>query len=164
MKKLLSGLLALAFVLSMSTAAFAADPTINQDTPDPKSGNTNVSFNVEPTYTVTIPETVTLDKTEAGGVITYEKDMTITADAGVRLLEGEKIQVTLTSDYTLTVGTTDLPYTVTVGGTAIDATNNVVAEFTTSADVQTSTLHFAAQNPEFAGNYTDTVTFNIAVQ
>lgn len=158
MKKLLTILLALVMVLSLSVTAFAAD--INQDS-DPKAGNTTVTFNVDPTYTVTIPATVTLAKDEESG--SYKQDATITA-TDVRLKEGETIKVTIASDFTLTAGTTDWPYTVKVGtsDTAI-ATDAIVATFTTNPAEQTSVLHFAAENPTYAGNYSDTVTFTIAV-
>lgn len=167
MKKLLTIMLALVMVLSLSVTALAAD--ITQDS-DPKTGNTTVTFNVDPTYTVTIPATVELEKkTAADETITYEKDLTVSAE-NVRLLEGKQIQVTLTSDFTLTNDTqnggaaTNLSYTVTVGDSATPiVTDGVVATFGTSTTEQTSVLHFAAANPTYAGDYSDTVTFTIAV-
>ena len=121
MKKLLTIMLALVMVLSLSVTALAAD--ITQDS-DPKTGNTTVTFNVDPTYTVTIPATVELEKkTAADETVTYEKDLTVSAE-NVRLLEGKQIQVTLTSDFTLTNDTqnggaaTNLSYTVTIGDSA----------------------------------------------
>lgn len=165
MKKLLTIMLALVMVLSLSVNAFAAN--ITQDS-TPKTADTNVTFNVDPTYTVTIPATVTLAKAADGS---YRQDATITA-ADVRLEEGKTIVVTLASDFKLTTGAAgaiyELPYTVTVGdpGTAI-ATGGTVATFTTDTNsqtsTQTSTLHFAAANPQYAGNYSDTVTFTISV-
>lgn len=167
MKKLLTIMLALVMVLSLSVTALAAD--ITQDS-DPKTGNTTVTFNVDPTYTVTIPATVELEKkTAADETVTYEKDLTVSAE-NVRLLEGKQIQVTLTSDFTLTNDTqnggaaTNLSYTVTVGDSATPiVTDGVVATFGTSTTEQTSVLHFAAANPTYAGDYSDTVTFTIAV-
>lgn len=167
MKKLLTIMLALVMVLSLSVTALAAD--ITQDS-DPKTGNTTVTFNVDPTYTVTIPATVELEKkTAADETVTYEKDLTVSAE-NVRLLEGKQIQVTLTSDFTLTNDTqnggaaTNLSYTVTVGDSATPiVTDGVVATFGTSTTEQTSVLHFAAANPTYAGDYSDTVTFTISV-
>ena len=161
MKKIITLALVSVMALSASATAFAAD--ITQDS-NPKTADTAVTFTVDPTYTVTIPATVTLDKTGTE-TITYEKDLTITASAGVRLLQGESIKVTMDSDFELTAANTNttLPYTVNVGDQDITATNNEVAKFTTSASEQTSTLHFSASNPTYAGDYSDTVTFTIAV-
>lgn len=163
MKKLLAIALALVMVLSLSVTAFAADNTFS---PSDNSGkNTTVTFNVDPTYTVTIPATVTLAKDQDAG--NYKQDATITA-TDVRLLEGQTITVTLASDFKLTTGaagaTYELPYTVKVGDseTAI-ATGDTVATFNTDTNRQSSTLHFAADNPTYAGNYSDTVTFTISV-
>ena len=161
MKKLITLALATLMISTLSMTAFAAE--VNQDTDD-QTGSTAVSFNVDPTYTVTIPATVELEKVEVEGVITYEKNMNVSASS-VRLEEGQKIEIKLSGDFTLDAVATSsykLPYTVTVGGRTI-ATNGVVATFVTTTQEQTSTLHFAAENPTYAGTYTDTVTFTIGV-
>lgn len=161
MKKLLSFTLALVMVLSLSVTVFAG--TVDQDS-SPKTADTSVTFDVDPTYTVTIPATVTLAKAADGS---YKQDADITAE-NVRLLEGQTITVTLAGDFKLTTGavgaTYELPYTVKVGtsDTAI-ATGDIVATFNTDTNSQSGTLHFAAENPTYAGNYSDTVTFTIAV-
>jgi hypothetical protein len=161
MKKLITVLLALAMVATMSTTAFAAEigPGANAS-----QGSTEVSFNVDPTYTVTIPATVELNKVEDNGVITYENDYTLTAQAGVRLKKGEYIEVTVASDFemTTTEGAT-LAYSITAGGNAV-GTGGVVAEFATNKAEQTATIHIAANDPDYAGEYKDTVTFTIAVK
>ena len=166
MKKLLSIPLALTLVLTASTSVFAAD--INQNST--QNADTTVTFKVDPAYTVTIPADVTLDrKTGTDGTITYEKDLTVSA-SDVRLLEGKKVRVTLDSSFKLTTGAQgakyELPYTVKVGtsGSAITS-GDVVADFTTlDSNKWSSTLHFAAENPTYAGDYKDTVIFNIAVE
>lgn len=164
MKKIITLALAAIMALSATATAFAADSTVNQDSQN-QNANTAVTFTVSPTYTVTIPAEVVLEKTGTE-TVTYEKDLTITASAGVRLLEGKKIQVTMDSDFELATDASaayKLPYTVKVGNQEITAVNNEVAEFTTSTDAQTSVLRFAAGNPTYAGDYKDTVTFNIAI-
>ena len=155
MKKLITVLLALAMVATMSVTAFAANST---------GGSTEVSFNVDPTYTVTIPATVELNKVEDNGVVTYENDYTLTAQAGVRLKKGEYIEVTVASDFemTTTEGAT-LDYTITAGGSNV-ANNGVVAEFDTDKLEQTATIHIAANDPDYAGEYKDTVTFTLEVK
>lgn len=162
MKKLLTIMLALVMVLSLSVAAFSAGITQDSNT---KTADTSVTFNVDPTYTVTVPATVTLAKAADGS---YKQDATITA-TDVRLLEDQTITVTLASDFKLITdaagATYELDYKVTVGdsSTAI-ATGDTVATFTTDTNSQSSTLHFAAENPTYAGEYSDTVTFTISVE
>lgn len=161
MKKLITTAIALAMVLAMSTTAFAAE--INQGTTN-KTGNTDITFNVDPTYTITIPATVTLTESAGGG---YESTADITASAGLRLNKGKVINVTLsTCDYTLSSdeGAT-LAYAVKAGTTDITDSITPVATFTTenNSAVQTSTLTFHADEPTYAGDYSNTVTFTIAV-
>ena len=155
MKKLFALILTVAMLATMSTTAFAANTT---------GGSTEVSFNVDPTYTVTIPATVELNKVEDNGVVTYENDYTLTAQAGLRLKRGEYIEVTVASDFemTTTEGAT-LDYTITAENAAV-ANNGVVAEFATDKAEQTATIHIAANDPDYAGEYKDTVTFTVAVK
>ena len=163
MKKIFALAIAAIMAVSASATAFAADSTIDQDSRN-QNADTAVKFTVDPTYTVTIPAEVVLEKTGTD-VITYEKDLTITASAGVRLLEGKNIKVTMDSCFELTAAGTNttLPYTVKVDNQEITAANNEVALFTTSTVEQTKTLRFAADNPTYAGDYSGTVTFNIAI-
>ena len=155
MKKLFALILAVALMATMSVTAFAANTT---------GGSTEVSFNVDPTYTVTIPATVELNKVEDNGAVTYENDYTLTAQAGVRLKKGEYIEVTVASDFEMTTeqGAT-LDYTITKGGNAV-ANNGVIAEFETNKSAQSTTIHIAANDPDYAGEYKDTVTFTVAVK
>ena len=155
MKKLFAVILTVAMLFSLSVTAFAANTT---------GGSTEVSFNVDPTYTVTIPTTVELNKVEDNGVVTYENDYTLTAQAGVRLKKNEYIEVTVASDFKMTTaeGAT-LDYTITAGGNAV-AGGGVVAEFDTDKSEQTATIHIAANDPDYAGEYKDTVTFTVAVK
>ena len=155
MKKLFALILTVCLLATMSVTAFAANTT---------GGSTEVSFNVDPTYTVTIPATVELERQEDNGTVTYENDYTLTAQAGVRLKKGEYIEVTVASEFKMTTaeGAT-LDYTITAENAAI-ATGGVVAEFATDKAEQTATIHIAANDPDYAGEYKDTVTFTIAVK
>ena len=155
MKKLFALILAVVMIATMSVTAFAANT---------EGGSTEVSFNVDPTYTITIPATVELERQEDNGIVTYENDYTIGANAGVRLKKGEYIEVTVASDFkmTTTEGAT-LDYTITAENAAV-ANNGVVAEFATDKAEQTATIHIAANDPDFAGEYKDTVTFTLTVK
>ncbi len=155
MKKIFALILTVAMLATMSLTVFAENTA---------GGSTEVTFNVDPTYTVTIPATVELNKAEDNGAITYENDYTLTAQAGVRLKKGEYIEVTVASDFemTTTEGAT-LDYTITAGGNDV-ANNGVVAEFDTDKLEQTATIHIAANDPDYAGEYKDTVTFTLEVK
>ncbi len=167
-KKLLSTLLALALCGTMSLTAFAADTTVNENTQDPKTGSTDVKFDVAPTYTITIPEKVELTKNTDNGV-KYIGTGTVKANEGLRLKADEKIEVRLTNcDYKLDAGKPDiyeLPYTVKAGTKDVTTADNLVATFTTekNATDQESLLTFTADDPKYAGIYSDTVTFTVAV-
>ena len=161
MKKVFALILTVCLLATMSVTAFAAEIGHGANA---SQGFTEVSFNVDPTYTVTIPATVELNKVDTEGVVTYENDYTLTAQAGVRLKKGEYIEVTVASDFEMT--TTEgavLAYSITAGGNAV-ANNGVVAEFDTDKAEQTATIHIAANDPDYAGEYKDTVTFTVAVK
>ena len=155
MKKVFALILTVCLLATMSVTAFAANTT---------GGSTEVSFNVDPTYTVTIPATVELNKVEDNGTVTYENDYTIGANAGVRLKKNEYIEVTVASDFTMeTDEGAVLAYSITAGGNAV-ANNGVVATFGTDKNAQSTTIHIAANDPDYAGEYKDTVTFTVAVK
>jgi uncharacterized protein YxeA len=154
MKKIITILLTVAMLATMSVPVFAANTT---------GGSAEIGFAVDPTYIVTIPATVSLEKKDAEGVITYENDYTLTAEAGMRLKKGEYIEVTVATDNEMTTaeGAT-LAYTITKDGNALE--NDVVATFTTDKAEQSSTIHIAAGDPDYAGDYKDTVTFTLTVK
>lgn len=167
MKKLLCFTLTAVLAAALAVPAFA-DTNVNQDSEN-KTAQTTVQFNIAPTYTVTIPATVTLNKKtdDVTNAVTYENTFDITAK-DVCLNEGKRLRVSLDSDYQLTSGTTKLDYTVTAktetsAEKAVTKDNRECATFATSTAEQTVTLHFAANNPQYAGNYSDTVTFTLAV-
>ena len=155
MKKIITFILTLALMATTSVIVFAENTA---------GGSTDVSFSVDPTYTVTIPETVELEKVDTNGVVTYEKDYTLTAEAGVRLKKNEYIEVTVASDFEMTTleGAT-LAYTIIADQSAV-SNNGIVAEFDTNKAAQTATIHIAADDPDFAGEYFDTVTFTLEVK
>ena len=161
MKKVFALILTVVMLATMSVTAFAAEigPGANAS-----QGSTEVSFNVGHTYTVTIPATVELQKVEDNGTVTYENDYTIEAVAGVRLKKNECIEVTVASDFemTTTEGAT-LAYSITAGGNAVD-NNGVVATFGTDKNAQSTTIHIAANDPDYAGEYKDNVIFTVAVK
>lgn len=162
MKKLASFVLALAMAAVCAAPAMATDTRITESTSN--SCDTKVTFTIDPAYTVTIPSEVTLDKKQAGETVTYEKDLELKA-SNVRLNQGKKLQITIPtgSVLQLSAGSATLNYTITNdNGINVDA-GSVAATFTTQAADQTATLHIQANDPEFAGDYSGTLKFTIAV-
>ena len=161
MKKLLTLVLAAAMLTATGITAFATDVTQGNTTP---SASTDVTMSVAPSYTVTIPNKVELTEQADG---TYSDQAFVTA-TNIRLDSGKAVYVSLNSDFLLenAQGAAALPYTLTINDDK-KASGDTVATFDTNADLtlvqQSDTLHFTADVPTYAGDYSDTVTFNIAI-
>lgn len=155
MKKLLSFTLALVMMLSVSVTAFAG--TVDQDSID-QTGNTSITYNVAPAYTVTIPATV-----ELGGTATVKVENTM-------LKKGDEVTVKLTgtseADDAFKVTTAqgaELTYTVKDGDTVINVGDTVIScasQVNDTADL----LFTAPASVQYAGDYTGTVTFTVSVE
>ena len=154
MKKLFALLLAITMMATLSVTAFAAD----YDTAGDKG--MNVTYSVAPAYTVTIPETVTI------GADGTEK--TVSAE-GVVVKKGQYVSVTLAADNNFTVKTTEgaeLTYTVTANGEAVAAGGEILAVNPADGKTGTATITFDIDESaiQYAGTYTGTATFTIAVK
>ena len=154
MKKLFALLLAIALMATLSVTAFAAD----YDTAGDKG--MNVTYSVNPGYTVTIPETVTI------GAEGTEK--TVSAE-DVVVEKGQYVSVTLAADNNFTVKTTEgatLTYTVTANGETVAPGDEILA--VNPADGKTGsasvTFDIDESSIQYAGTYTGSATFTIAVK
>jgi len=156
MKKSIVILALCAGTMPFSIAAQAADR------------QTEVTFSVEPSYTVVIPENVVLQKTlNPMGTVTYENDEQSVSVEKIRIGSEQSLKITLTSDYHLDVDGTmyySIPYTVKAGDKSVTADDDLVAVYSTKQGSQETPLHFAAEDPAFAGTYSDTVEFNISIE
>ena len=146
MKKLFALILTVCLLASMSVTAFAANT---------EGGSAKISFNVDPTYTVTIPATVALGETA-----------TIKAE-NVVVPKGKQVEVALTDANGFTVATpqgAELGYTVKNGETTVNEGDTVLTVNPDNGKTGQTTLKFVApETAQFAGDYTGTVTFTIAV-
>ena len=154
MKKIFALILAITMMATLSVTAFAAD----YDTAGDKG--MNVTYSVAPAYTVTIPETVTI------GADGTEK--TVSAE-GVVVEKGQYVSVTLAADNNFTVKTTEgaeLAYTVTANGEAVAAGGEVLAVNPKDGKTGTATITFDIDESaiQYAGTYTGSATFTIAVK
>ena len=156
MKKFIALTLVSALALTASITAFAA--TITQDTSDPKTTDTVITTSIKPTYTVTIPADVKVvfnAETTSFGQIKVDSAQ----------IEPDKcIKVSLTTDGKLK-NTSDktkvIPYTVKSGeNTFTSATYLATGEYT---DL-TLKITKADWNKAYAGDYEDTVTFEVSYE
>ena len=154
MKKVFALLLAITMMATLSVTAFAAD----YDTAGDKG--MNVTYSVAPAYTVTIPETVTI------GADGTEK--TVSAE-DVVVNKGQYVSVTLAADNNFTVKTAEgaeLAYTVTANGEAVAAGGEILAVNPADGKTGSASVTFAIDESaiQYAGTYTGTATFTIAVK
>lgn len=160
MKKIIALLSAATMLSAASTAAFAAEIT---ESTDPKQADVTISTSIAPAYTVSIPvnATVAFDAAETDfGSVTLDS---------ARLAPNKAVEVTITSDFDLnnsTDNTAVIPYTLK----ATKGTDEEVVAAGYSAKLQntgdkvdlTINITQADWDAAAAGDYSDTVTFNIA--
>ena len=154
MRKLFALILAIALMATLSVTAFAAD----YDTAGEKG--MNITYTVAPTYTVTIPEDVTID--------TAGTEKVVSAD-GVVVNKGQYVSVSLDEDNDFTVRTAqgaELTYTVTANGEEVAAGGEILAVNPKDGKTGTATITFDIDesNIQYAGTYTGSATFTIAVK
>ena len=151
MRKLVAVIMVVALMVTMSATAFAANTT---------GGSTRVSFSVEPTYTVTIPTDVTIG-TEA-------TETTVSAE-NVVVNKGKYVSVTLSDDNDFTVATAEgavLTYTVSKDGENVAAGGEILAVNPKDGKTGAAEITFAIDESaiQYAGTYTGTATFTVAVK
>ena len=154
MKKLFALLLAITMMATLSVTAFAAD----YDTAGDKG--MNVTYSVNPGYTVTIPETVTIGANGTSATVSAED---------VVVNKGQYVSVTLAADNNFTVKTAEgaeLAYTVTADGEAVAAGDEILAVNPADGKTGTATITFDIDETaiQYAGTYTGSATFTIAVK
>ncbi len=170
MKKIISVLSVLALVGMPTTTAFA--DSITQDTTG-SSGTTSVSYDIAPSYAVVIPSGISLDSSQ-----TVEIKMTGLTDTEKPKLEYDQtVSVSLSNakngfsgsdgkTLSLKSGMDSIHYTIT-GANGKTGKGDVVAKFkydpNKTLNDYKQTLTFALTSTvQYAGNYTDQLTFTIS--
>lgn len=158
MKKLLTLLLTAA--LATATTAFADDTQIKPST-TPPTGQTTVNYTVAPSYTVTIPASVTLDST------TKKSKATVKAE-NVTVPHGKAVKVALTNANGFKVKSAEgaeLTYKVTKGGQPVTESGVVLSVASDAANKQgeAALVFEITDDIVYSGNYTGTVTFTVSV-
>ena len=118
--------------------------------------STTVTYQVDPTFTVTIPPTVALGETA-----------TIKAE-NVVVAKGKQVEVSIADANGFKATTpegAELTYTVKNGETAVAEGDTVLAVNPKDGKTGETTLSFVApETIQYAGTYTGTVTFSVAVK
>ena len=132
------------------------DLIFNSEYVDPRS--TTVTYEVAPTYTVTIPTDVTIDGNST----------TISAE-DVVVEKGKYVSVTLAENNDFTVKTAEgaeLTYTVTANGETVAPGSEILAVNPADGKTGTATVTFDIDETkiQYAGTYTGTATFTISVK
>ena len=162
MKKALTLALVAALLTATGITAFAADTEVNQDT-TPPTGATTVNYQVDPAYTVVIPESVTLTDADVTAIIKiYGAD----ENSNVVIGKGQKVNVALTESANgFKVKTADgdtVDYTV--NGENTTAALASVAECTADDGTKNTDITFTKTGTAaYAGTYTDTLTFTVSL-
>lgn len=161
MKKIVTLLLTAALAVTAATTAFA-DTKIEpgpDSSPNPASGDMNVTYKVNPSYTVTIPGLVTLNTADPSTATVTATDVTIP--------NGQKVRVTLNSKnnfYVITNEGARGTYTVKKDNSTTPISNGATvleANYGTKSTVLT--FEFQKKNVTYSGEYKDTVTFTVSV-
>lgn len=153
MKKILAALLSISMVASVSVTAFAAE--ITQDS-DPKTATAEITTSIAPTYTVTIPADVTV---EFNAETTDFGEIKVTS---AQIDPDKCIKVALTYDGELNNAVDEtkvIPYTVTAGNTAFTSETYLATGDSTELTINITQDDW---NKAYAGNYSDTVTFEVS--
>ena len=119
---------------------------------------TTVTYSVNPEYTVTIPTDVTIDGNST----------TISAE-GVVVEKGQYVSVTLAENNDFTVKTAEgaeLTYTVTANGENVATGGEILAVNPADGKTGSATVTFDIDETaiQYAGTYTGSATFTIAVK
>lgn len=153
MKKLISVLLVIAMTVTLSLTVLASEGVDNSDKV------TTVIYQVDPTYTVTIPSGVT------------DSTATISIDAAPVIGETEKVVVSIGASASYDNGfrlkeanhEAYIRYTVLDGERSLDIGDTVIEQAAAAEGEASVTLTFVHESALYSGSYSDTITFIIAV-
>ena len=161
MKKALTLALVAALLTATGITAFAADTEVNQDT-TPPTGATTVNYQVDPAYTVVIPESVTLTDADVTAIIKiYGAD----ENSNVVIGKGQKVNVALTASANgFNVKNADgetIAYTVNGENDAENLTT--VAECAANANSTTDITFTKTGTDVYSGTYSDNLVFTVSI-
>ena len=160
MKKWIALTLAIALMATLTVPVFAEDNVVNYNgTDDAQTSGVAVSYNVEPTFVVTIPASVVLDSkvtiSASNVVVRYGKAVKV------------KLSGTSESDGSFKLRTVEgavLDYTVQKGDALVNVGDTVLSVDPTSTETSVELTFVKPASYIYAGLYEGTVTFTIVVE
>lgn len=160
MKKLTKQIISIALgavtAASCGTMAFAADKTLNQDTP---SGSSTVEYSEESTYTATIPAYIKVQKMSED-VDTNANSVTL---RDVIIPDGKSLVGTVTYNGVVAEeNNVKIPYKLATAGGDLTSGSEIITQVS-GKSTEEKTSHFGAvatESPKYSGYYTDTATFS----
>ena len=162
MKRILSLVLLMSFILPGSVILRTAGQTITQDSGESSSSLT-VDYNAGVTYTVTIPASVTFSDTEKE----VERALQV---SNVVLNAGSVLNVNLTSlnQFKMKCGEGYIEYGLKINhNEAPEGHNYTVLTVPAGENTGWAILNFSTdlqkEHALYAGNYTDTLTFTVVI-
>lgn len=165
MKKILSVIMMVLMILGMPMYSLASEGmAITQDSQE-KSGNTNVDYNLEETYTVIFPASVTFTDTEKS----IDRGLQV---SDVVLQEGHSINVNVASlnDFHMKNKEGSIAYQLIVNNNDDKPVENNSTILTVDAGkkagvaILTFITELDKSKAPFAGRYSDTLTFTVSVE
>lgn len=165
MKKILSVIMMVLMILGMPMYSLASEGmAITQDSQE-KSGNTNVDYNLEETYTVIFPASVTFTDT----VKSIDRGLQV---SDVVLQEGHSINVNVASlnDFHMKNKEGSIAYQLIVNNNDDKPVehNSTILTVDAGEKAGVAILTFITEldksKAPFAGRYSDTLTFTVSVE
>lgn len=155
-KQIISIALGAVTAASCGTMAFAADKTLNQDTP---SGSSTVEYSEESTYTATIPAYIKVQKMSED-VDTNANSVTL---RDVIIPDGKSLVGTVTYNGVVAEeNNVKIPYKLATAEGDLTSGSTIITQ-TSGKSTEEKTSHFGAvatEKPKYSGYYTDTATFS----
>lgn len=155
-KQIISIALGAVTAASCGTMAFAADKTLNQDTP---SGSSTVEYSEESTYTATIPAYIKVQKMSED-VDTNANSVTL---RDVIIPDGKSLVGTVTYNGAVAEeNNVKIPYKLATAEGDLTSGSTIITQ-TSGKSTEEKTSHFGAvatEKPKYSGYYTDTATFS----
>ncbi len=163
MKKLLSVIISATMILMISITSFAAENSIITQDNAEKTGRITVDYDMEESYTVTIPASISFTDTERTAERPLEVD-------NIAIKEGSSLKVNISSlnNFKMKNGEAEIEYTLRVNTHIVSNDNYQDILVVKSGEKSAwAILHFQTEllkdKAFYTGNYSDTLTFTVSV-